>query len=146
MVYIWGALTGLVALALVQWWRGRLFQRRWLLVAFVVAVLGPFVANEAGWVASEVGRQPWVVQGLLRTSEAHSQTLPPGQVAGVIVLFGLVYVLLFMVWLRLLNRLIQRGPEAETAPAPAAGAPPLLDVASRRTTGARVDTEAVELR
>ena len=52
MVYTWGALTGFVALGLVLWWRGRPLQRR-LLTAYVVAVIGPFVANEAGWVATE---------------------------------------------------------------------------------------------
>jgi cytochrome d ubiquinol oxidase subunit I len=113
MVYTWGAMTGLVTLALWQWSRGRLFDRRLILWGFVAAVVLPYAANQAGWVATEVGRQPWVVQGLLRTSEAHSRTLPASQVLGVIVLFGVVYVLLFLVWVRLLNRLIQRGPAAE---------------------------------
>ncbi len=43
------------------WWRGTLFKQRWLLMIYVVMVLGGFIANEAGWVAAEVGRQPWVV-------------------------------------------------------------------------------------
>jgi cytochrome d ubiquinol oxidase subunit I len=112
MVYTWGAMTGLVALALLQWYRGRLFDRRLLMWGFVAAVILPYLANQAGWVASEVGRQPWIVQGVLRTSEAHSASIPPGQVLGVIVLYGLVYTLLFIVWVRLLNVLIQRGPAA----------------------------------
>jgi cytochrome bd ubiquinol oxidase subunit I len=144
MVYTWGALTGLMLLALVQWWRGRLFQRRWLLWAFVAAVLGPFIANEAGWVACEVGRQPWVIQGILRTSEAHSRSIPANQVLGVIVLFGVVYLLLFLVWLRLLNRLIQRGPEAPPAPAQAKDAGRLLDAAAQRAGGAGAGGELVE--
>jgi cytochrome d ubiquinol oxidase subunit I len=144
MVYAWGALIGLVALGLLLWWRGSLFQRRWLLKAFVLAVIGPFAANEAGWVATEVGRQPWIVQGILRTSEAHSATLPAGQVLSVIVLFGLVYFLLFVVWLRLLNRLIQRGPEAEAVPTPTGDERALLDTAARRTSGVGVSKEVVE--
>jgi cytochrome d ubiquinol oxidase subunit I len=144
MVYIWGALTGLVMLGLVQWWRGRLFRTRWLLAMFVIAVIGPYVANQAGWVASEVGRQPWVIQGILRTSEAHSQTLPASQVVGVIVLFGLVYALLFVVWLRLLHRLIQHGPEPSPMVQPK-GAPLLLDAAVQRTGGARPNEELVEI-
>ncbi len=110
MVYTWGAMAGLVALAVLQWVRGRLFNRRWLLWSFVAAVVLPYLANEAGWVACEVGRQPWVIQGILRTSEAHSRTVPASQVLSVIVLFSLVYALFFVVWLRLLNGLIQRGP------------------------------------
>ena len=135
MVYTWGAMTGLVALAVVQWCRGRLFDRRSLLWAFVAAVALPYIANEAGWVACEVGRQPWVVQGLLRTSEAHSATLPASQVLGVIVLFGLVYVLIFVVWLRLLNRLIQRGPDASVDDAAGTEGADAMDVATHRTAG-----------
>jgi cytochrome d ubiquinol oxidase subunit I len=110
MVFTWGAMTGLVALAVLQWYRGRLFNWRLLLWGFVAAVVLPYAANQAGWVATEVGRQPWVVQGVLRTSEAHSATLPAQQVLGVIVLYALVYALLFVVWVRLLDRLIRRGP------------------------------------
>jgi cytochrome bd ubiquinol oxidase subunit I len=135
MVYTWGAMSGLVALAVMQWCRGRLFDRRWLLWAFVAAVALPYVANQAGWVATEVGRQPWVVQGILRTSEAHSRTLPASQVLGVIVLYGLVYVLLFVVWARLLNRLIQRGPEAPRSDGTNGDVATVLDVAAHRTGG-----------
>jgi cytochrome d ubiquinol oxidase subunit I len=144
MVYTWGALTCLAGIGLVLWWRGTLFQRRWLLWVFVAAVLGPYLANEAGWVASEVGRQPWVVQGLLRTSEAHSQTLPPSQVLSVIVLFGLVYLLLFVVWARLLDRLIRRGPAVPAAPPPDGDTEGFLDAAGRRTGGVTRGDEVVE--
>ena len=138
-----GRLTGLVALGLLLWWRGGPFPR-WLLLAFVLAVIGPFLANEAGWVADEVGRQPWVIQGILRTSEAHSQTLPAAQVLGVIVLFSIVYFLLFVVWLRLLNRLIQRGPELQAIASPSGDKRPFLDAVARRTGGASVGKEVVE--
>jgi cytochrome d ubiquinol oxidase subunit I len=135
MIYTWGAMTGLVALAVLQWYRGRLFGRRRLMWAFVGAVVLPYLANQAGWVACEVGRQPWVVQGILRTSEAHSQTLPASQVLSVIVLFGLVYILMFVVWIRLLNRLIQRGPEAPPNEGTDGDAATALDVAAHRTGG-----------
>ncbi len=137
MVYTWGAMTSLVALAGLQWYRGRLFDRRSILWAFVAAVILPYAANQAGWVTTEVGRQPWVVQGLFRTSDAHSHTLPRSQVLGVIVLYGLVYSLLFMVWLRLLNRLIQRGPENPPSVLPTDAAVSVLDTASLRTAADR---------
>jgi cytochrome d ubiquinol oxidase subunit I len=139
MVYTWGAMMGLVALATAQWYRGRLFARRWVLWAFVVAVALPYVANQAGWVACEVGRQPWVVQGILRTSEAHSSTLPRSQVLGVIVLYALVYVLLFVVWVRLLNRLIQHGPEAPIGAETSSASGSVLDTAAQRPAGAGAD-------
>ncbi|MDB5309412.1 MAG: cytochrome bd quinol oxidase subunit 1 apoprotein [Gemmataceae bacterium] len=135
MVYTWGALTGLVALAGLQWYRGQLARRRWLLWTFVAAVVLPYAANQAGWVATEVGRQPWVVQGIMRTSEAHSRSLPASQVLTVIVLYGLVYALLFVVWVRLLNHLIQRGPVLPAAAPAVDHTGPLLDTAARRTGG-----------
>jgi cytochrome d ubiquinol oxidase subunit I len=53
-------------------WRGSLFEKRWLLWLLVLSVLGPQIANQAGWFAAEVGRQPWIVYKLLRTSEGLS--------------------------------------------------------------------------
>jgi cytochrome d ubiquinol oxidase subunit I len=138
MVYTWGTMSGLVAVAVLHWYRRRLFSRRWLLWAFVGAVVLSYVANQAGWVASEVGRQPWVVQGILRTSDAYSRTLPAPQVLGVIVLFALVYVLIFVVWLRLLNRLIQRGPEVPAVGGTNGDAGAVLDAAAHRTGGGAV--------
>lgn len=117
MVYTWGAMIGLAFLAALQWYRGRLFGQRWLLWAFVFAVALPYIANQAGWVATEVGRQPWLVQGLLRTSEGNSATLRRSHVLSVIVLYGLVYILLFVVWFRLLSKLIKEGPASQYTPA-----------------------------
>jgi cytochrome bd ubiquinol oxidase subunit I len=111
--------VALVAVALVMRWRGTLFEARWLLWAFVFAVAGPFVANELGWVAAEVGRQPWVVYGLLRTSDATSKNVPAGQVLASLVMFGVIYALLFAVYVFVLNDKIQHGPD-EPAPPPTA--------------------------
>jgi len=118
------------------WWRGTLFRQRWLLWIFVFAVLGAVAANQAGWVVAEVGRQPWIVyppmprdaagapildadgfvaydarEGL-RTADAVSPVLTADQVLGSIALFGLIYALLFAVWILVLNDKIQQGPEA----------------------------------
>ena len=101
-------------------WRGTLFRTRWVLWFFVFAVVLAFVANEAGWVAAEVGRQPWIVYptvengqlvGGLRTSEGLSEVVRAEQVLGSIIMFGLVYALLFVLWVFLLNHKIQAGPE-----------------------------------
>jgi cytochrome bd ubiquinol oxidase subunit I len=96
--------------------RGKLFEKRWLLWVFVFSVIGPFIANELGWVAAEVGRQPWIVYNLLRTSEAVSPNLSASNVAGSIAMFGVIYALLFAVWILLLNDKIQKGPEPVSAP------------------------------
>jgi cytochrome d ubiquinol oxidase subunit I len=102
---------GVTALAALLRWRRRLYDQRWLMWVFVVAVLGPIAANQSGWVAAEVGRQPWVVYGLLRTSDAVSKTVPEWQIWVSMALFCTVYVGLLAFWLLVLNSKIQLGPE-----------------------------------
>jgi cytochrome bd ubiquinol oxidase subunit I len=97
-------------------WRGTLFQKKWLLWVFVFSVIGPFIANELGWVAAEVGRQPWIVYNYLRTADAVSRSLAASQVMGSIVMFAVIYALLFAVWIFLLNDKIQKGPEPVSLP------------------------------
>lgn len=101
-------------------WRGTLFETRWLLWYFVFAVILAIVANEAGWVAAEVGRQPWIVYptlqdgqlvGGLRTADALSESVPAGHVLASIIMFGLLYAALFVLWIMLLNYKIVQGPE-----------------------------------
>jgi cytochrome bd ubiquinol oxidase subunit I len=96
--------------------RGTLFQKRGLLWIFVFSVVGPFIANELGWVVAEVGRQPWIVYNLLRTADGVSRSLTASQVMGSIVMFGVIYTLLFAVWIFLLNDKIQKGPEPVSMP------------------------------
>jgi cytochrome d ubiquinol oxidase subunit I len=105
------------------WRRGWLFDgsRRvvrvylWLLV---FAVLLPQAANQAGWFAAEVGRQPWVVYELLRTSDGLSEAVNRDQVLFSLVMFGLIYMLLFVLFIFLLDRKIRQGPVLETEAEP----------------------------
>jgi cytochrome d ubiquinol oxidase subunit I len=69
MIYLGSAFIVLTLVALVLHWRGSLFDKRWLLWVFVFAVIGPYVANQVGWVAAEVGRQPWVVHPVLERDQ-----------------------------------------------------------------------------
>lgn len=93
-----------------------LFEKRWLLRIFVFAVLGGYIANQAGWIAAEVGRQPWVVYGLLRTSDGISKAVVGEQVLISILMFSFVYILLFAVWVFVMNSKIQHGPEEVSMP------------------------------
>jgi cytochrome d ubiquinol oxidase subunit I len=111
MISIGMTLIGLTLLALILLWRKKLFQQRWLMIIFAWAVLLPQIANQVGWYAAEVGRQPWVVYKLLRTSDALSRKVTADQVMFSLILFTLVYVLLFVLFLYLLNRKIQHGPD-----------------------------------
>lgn len=104
----------LIALTLYSswlWWRGKLFENKWLMGVFVWAVLLPQIANQAGWFAAEMGRQPWVVYNLLRTSDALSKAVKAEQVLVSLILFTLVYSILLVLFLYLLNKKIKHGPE-----------------------------------
>ncbi len=110
MIGLGTAFIGLTALAGFLAWRRKLFEQRWLLWVFVFAVIGPYIANQAGWIATEVGRQPWVVYGLLRTEDAVSKVVPADQILGSLVLFSLAYASLFALWVYVLNEKIKHGP------------------------------------
>jgi cytochrome bd ubiquinol oxidase subunit I len=114
MVAIGMFLIALSLLAGFLWWRGKLFDYKWVLWTFVFSVLLPQVANQAGWFAAEMGRQPWVVYGLLRTSDALSKSVTANQVAFSLVLFTIIYTLLLALFLYLLNKKIKHGPYGET--------------------------------
>jgi cytochrome bd ubiquinol oxidase subunit I len=101
----------LAGLAFFYLWRGSLPEKRWLLWLLVLSVLGPQLANQAGWFAAEVGRQPWIVYGLMRTPEGLSAVVKADAVWTSLILFTLIYILLFSVFVYLLNDKIQHGPE-----------------------------------
>ncbi|MEQ6166972.1 cytochrome ubiquinol oxidase subunit I [Ekhidna sp. MALMAid0563] len=111
MVAIGMFLIALTLYASIQWWRGKLFDQKWLLKIFVISVLLPQVANQVGWFAAEMGRQPWVVYGLLRTSDALSKVVTANQVLFSIILFSIVYTLLFALFIYMMNKKIQNGPD-----------------------------------
>jgi cytochrome bd ubiquinol oxidase subunit I len=92
------------------WWRKKLFDKKWVLYIFIWSVLLPQIANQVGWFTAEMGRQPWVVYGLLRTSDAFSKNVVASQIMFSLILFMLVYSTLFVLFLYLLNKKIKHGP------------------------------------
>lgn len=111
MVAIGFLLIGLSTFALFLLWRGKLFSTNWFLKLLVPSVLLPQIANQVGWYTAEIGRQPWIVYGYLRTSEGLSKAVSAGQILFSIILFGLIYALLFFLFIYLLDRKIKHGPE-----------------------------------
>lgn len=97
------------------WWKNKLFDKKWLMWIFSFSVLLPQIANQAGWFAAEMGRQPWVVYGLLKTSEAFSQEVSSNQILFSLILFFVVYSLLFLLFLYSLNKKIKHGPYEDEA-------------------------------
>jgi cytochrome d ubiquinol oxidase subunit I len=111
MIAIGFSLIGISLFGLFFWWRGTLFEKKWMLWIFVFSVLGPQIANQVGWITAEVGRQPWIVYGILRTSEGLSKAVEAGQVWFSLILFTIIYLFLFVLFIYLLNEKIQHGPE-----------------------------------
>jgi cytochrome d ubiquinol oxidase subunit I len=101
----------------VLWRRGTLYTSRWYLWLLLLLLPFPYIANEAGWVVTEVGRQPWVVYGLLRTAAGSSPTVAAGETIFTLLGFAGVYALLALVSLYLALRIVADGPEAPSRPA-----------------------------
>lgn len=110
MVASWGAMMGLVSWAIFLLWRKKLFNSKLTLLAFVPAILLPYVSNIAGWWTAEIGRQPWIVYNVLRTSSGVTPSLTTGNVIGSLIMFVACYILLFSFFIFMLNRKIQHGP------------------------------------
>ncbi len=110
MIMMWGFMLLTTLLGIYFWRRETLFQKKWMLRLLVASVLFPQIANQAGWVTAEMGRYPWIVQGLLRISEGLSKSVVAEQVLGSIILFGFVYTFLFCLFIYLLNEKFKQGP------------------------------------
>jgi cytochrome bd ubiquinol oxidase subunit I len=97
-------------------WRGWLFHARWMLWILMLSAPFPYIANTAGWMTAELGRQPWLVYGLMRTEAGYSTAVSAGN--GVFTLLGFMglYTVLSILFLFLLRREIELGPVAETTP------------------------------
>jgi cytochrome bd ubiquinol oxidase subunit I len=98
-------------------WRERLFETRWYLLIVAQTWWVGFVAVIAGWIVTETGRQPWIVQGVLRTADAVSP-VPGASVATTLVLFVLIYGTVFSFGIYFINRLIARGIKEGEPPQP----------------------------
>ena len=91
-------------------WRGTLPRSRGLLWLLMLAIPFPYIANSAGWLVAELGRQPWVVYGLMRTAEGTSPLVSAGDVAFTTLGFSGLYALLSILFLFLVGREIAHGP------------------------------------
>ncbi len=102
------------------WRRGRLGpevlpEQKWLLGAWMAAAPLGYLAVETGWITREVGRQPWVIYGLLRTAAA-SSPLPAGTVAASLAAYLAIYTVLFLVFLVFARQLLIKGPDLAAVP------------------------------
>jgi cytochrome d ubiquinol oxidase subunit I len=114
MVAIGLLLIAITLYGTVQWWRGKIFSQRWYLLLLVPAVLLPQISNQVGWFAAEMGRQPWVVYGHLRTADALSESVTAGNVWFSLIFFTIIYAILLLLYLYLMDRKIKAGPYDES--------------------------------
>jgi len=96
-------------------WRGRLYGARWMLWIILLCLPLPYVANTAGWMTAEIGRQPWVVYGLMRTADGYSKNVNAGNALFSLLGFMGLYVLLPILFLFLVFRVVERGPVDDPA-------------------------------
>ena len=101
------AVAGIAALLL---WRGRLERARPMLWVLALAFPFPFIANTAGWLTAELGRQPWLIYGLMRTADGGSPTVHPGATLFTTIGFAGLYFMLGVLFLGLVAREVQHGP------------------------------------
>ena len=99
------------------WFRGRLFTTKWYLETVQYVWPLGFIAILAGWYVTEIGRQPWVAYGILRTADAASP-VAPSAVLTTLVLFILVYTCVFATGIYYINRLIEYGPKGAAVETP----------------------------
>lgn len=102
----------LLALAALQLWRGRLERSRGLLWALMLAMPFPYIATTAGWMTAEMGRQPWLVYGLMRTAEGTSPRVSAGNALFTLIGFAGLYLVMGILFLYLVGREIAHGPGA----------------------------------
>ena len=91
--------------------RGKLFETTWLLKILVPAVLVAANCQSIGWMTAEIGRQPWIVYGLLRTSEGLSKAIKADVVLTSLIMFTFIYLLLFVLYIYLFDSKIKHGPD-----------------------------------
>ncbi len=111
---------GMYFIAAMAWgawllWRGRLWESRRYLTLLTISIPLPLAACQLGWMAAEVGRQPWIVYQLLRTRDAASTIVPAGDVLASLLLFAVLYLVLGFIYVFLLVREIRHGPEPAAA-------------------------------
>ena len=111
MIAMWAGMFIVVCAALFFWKRSVLVRSKWTLRALIISVIFPQLANQAGWFTAEMGRQPWIVYKVLRTVDGVSAAIHREQVVTSILMFIAIYVLLFALFLFLLDQKIKHGPE-----------------------------------
>ena len=113
MVGLGTIFIAIMAISTFLLWRKKLFESRWMLWIIMLSVPLPYIANTAGWMTAELGRQPWLIYGLMRTATGVSPRVAAGNAWFTLLGFMGMYTVLAMLWLFLVYREIEIGPEPD---------------------------------
>jgi cytochrome d ubiquinol oxidase subunit I len=116
----------LMFVATVMLWRGKLYSAHWVLWPILLSFPLPYIANTAGWMTAEIGRQPRLVYGLIRTSEGYSTHVSAGNTLFTLLGFLGMYSVLSILWIVIVYRFISRGPAAAAVAIPSEPRPATL--------------------
>jgi cytochrome bd ubiquinol oxidase subunit I len=111
MVGLGTVFIAVMALAALQLWRRKLYESKWMLWCLMLCVPLPYIANTAGWMTAELGRQPYLIYGLMRTAHGTSPQVGAGNALFTLIGFMGLYAVLAILWLFLVWREIEHGPE-----------------------------------
>ena len=111
MVGLGTIFIAVMALAAIQLWRGTIYQSKWMLWSLMTSIPLPYIANTAGWMTAELGRQPWLIYGLMRTAHGASPRVGAGNTWFTLIGFMGMYTVLAILFLFLIWREIEVGPE-----------------------------------
>jgi len=118
MIYMWGLMVLGAAAGLFLMRKKKLENAKWVLRFLVISVAFPQIANQVGWMTAEIGRQPWIVWKLLRTTHGVSPGIVSSQVLASLIMLAVIYCGLLAVFLTLLDKKIKHGPETAEEAAP----------------------------
>src|SRR3989442_1546880 len=116
MVGLGTIFIAVMVLASLLLWRGKLYGSRRMLWTLMVCAPLPYIANTAGWMTAELGRQPWLIYGLMRTAQGISPRVAAGNAWFTLIGFMGMYAVLSILWLFLIYREIELGPEPGAHP------------------------------
>jgi cytochrome d ubiquinol oxidase subunit I len=111
MVGLGTIFLAIMGIASLQLLRGRLYDSHWLLWILMLAAPFPYIATTAGWLTAELGRQPWLIYGLMRTAAGVSPRVSAGNGLFTLIGFMGMYTVLAILFLWLVYREIEHGPE-----------------------------------
>ncbi len=111
MIMMWGLMFLAALLGVYYWWKNKWHMNKWVLRFLVISVVFPQIANITGWYTTCLGRQPWTVYKLLKTSEGYTNTISRGQVFTSLIFFVILYLLFLVLFLYLVDRKIKHGPD-----------------------------------